>query len=512
METVSEPNLVQNKKTNDLADLLEVGTIRVGQLLQSSNTRLIIPEFQRPYVWDERHIEELIKDWKDHFYFEPTGFFKEDAIEYFLGSVIIHENNGILEIIDGQQRITTLLIMDYVWNKDNSALEQDRMNLNYHSQISFINIKSNKNFLKSLENDQIAKDFLKIASKLVVSVVLTKSEDEAFIFFDSQNNRGVPLDEVDFFKSYHLRELHGKDVFLKHFARKFDQVNINSRSRNGHNNLNNLNELFIKMLWRIRYWSKGSLMFPKRRSILDTFQKNTLKFERNDEVRFYPNRNNMLGESLTIDENLNQILNSSINFSTFSGNALPFSVTQPIQKGIGFFLFTEKYDELYDQLFIKSNIASLIPINKLINQVHNFYFVNLYQITVVSFFDKYGEDKILSFALILEHMLGAYRMNRASIQDKSPIVLLRVYCNFLQVIQNSYLPTEVISEAFEAVPEDFYSGFKYNNEEILDSNGKPLSPARQNYYKAVINFYGPHRQNNIVLKNKKNWIHAYLNR
>ncbi len=268
METVSELNLVQNEKTEDLAGLLEVGTIRVGQLLQSNNTRLTIPEFQRPYVWDERHIEELIKDWKDHFYVEPTRSFKEDAIEYFLGSVIIHEKDGVLEIIDGQQRITTLLIMDYVWNKGNSALKKGRMNLEYHSRISFKNIKSNKNYLRSLKDDQIAQHFLKIASKLVVSVVLTKSEDEAFIFFDSQNNRGVPLDEVDFFKSYHLRELHGKDTYLKHFARKFDQVNINSKSRNGHSNLNNLNELFIKMLWRIRYWSKGSLMFPNRRGIL----------------------------------------------------------------------------------------------------------------------------------------------------------------------------------------------------------------------------------------------------
>ncbi len=244
----------------------------------------------------------------------------------------------------------------------------------------------------------------------------------------------------------------------------------------------------------------------------DTFQKYTLKFEKNDEVRFYPNRNNMLGESLSIDENLNQILNSSINFSSFSGNALPFSVTQPIQKGIGFFLFTEKYDELYDQLFIKNTVATLAHVNKLINQVHNIYFVNLYQIAVVSFFDKYGEGSILSFALSLEHMLGAYRMNRASILEQSPIVLLRDYCNFLQVIQNSYLSAEVISEVSEAVPEEFYREFKYEDGEILDSKGKPLSPARQNYYRAIINFYGTHRQNNIVLKNKKNWINAYLNR
>lgn len=504
MESLIEPEIQQNSK------LLEVGTVRIGKLLDASDTKLSVPEFQRPYVWDERHIEELIKDWKDHFYHEDGRSYKKEAIEYYLGSIIVHNNNGKLDIIDGQQRITTLLIMDYVWNNDDSALEKGNFNLNYHSRISFQRIKSNKNFLKKLADESIAKDFIAIASKLVISVIITNREDEAFSFFDSQNNRGIPLDEIDFFKSYHLRELQGKDHLLRYFAKKFDQINIKSKSRNSHGNLNNLNELFVNMLWRTRYWSKGNLWFPTRRNILDTFQKNTLKLDNNDDVRFYPNRSNMLGASLTIDENLNKILNSSINFSNLSGNTLPFSINQPIQKGVGFFLFTEKYDELYELIFIKNKINYLVSIHNLVKQVHNSFFINLYQLAIVSFFDKFGENGLLNFALHIESLLGAFRMNRASIQEQSPIVLLRDDCNILQIIQNSYLPSEVISEISTSIPEIYYRGFKYKDGNILDANSKQLTNARQNYYKSVLKFYGTHRKGDFQLKNKKYWIDAYL--
>ena len=84
-----------------------IGTLNIYKLFYDLNIQLVIPDYQRPYVWREEHINDLLEDWKDHFFDELN--FKDDALEYFMGSIMIHNNNGVYEVIDGQQRLTTLL-------------------------------------------------------------------------------------------------------------------------------------------------------------------------------------------------------------------------------------------------------------------------------------------------------------------------------------------------------------------------------------------------------------------
>ena len=71
------------------------------------NKKFIIPDFQRPYKWDKEKCETL---WQDITNFMET----EDSrtSEYFLGAIVSNKyDNGNLEIIDGQQRITTLSLI-----------------------------------------------------------------------------------------------------------------------------------------------------------------------------------------------------------------------------------------------------------------------------------------------------------------------------------------------------------------------------------------------------------------
>jgi uncharacterized protein with ParB-like and HNH nuclease domain len=60
-----------------------------------------VPEYQRPYSWDEEHFVDLIEDLLDA---------KKDQ-EYFLGTIVVHKKEGINDIVDGQQRLTTILIL-----------------------------------------------------------------------------------------------------------------------------------------------------------------------------------------------------------------------------------------------------------------------------------------------------------------------------------------------------------------------------------------------------------------
>ena len=66
-----------------------------------SHDSYLIPIYQRPFAWEEEEISQLIED-IDSF----------DSDHYYLGSLIVQrKDNGIFEVIDGQQRLTALFLL-----------------------------------------------------------------------------------------------------------------------------------------------------------------------------------------------------------------------------------------------------------------------------------------------------------------------------------------------------------------------------------------------------------------
>ena len=73
--------------------------------------KVCIPYYQRPYKWDEQKIKNLFVDYFKNAESERS----EEAEEYFVGSVVmVEKKDGVFEIIDGQQRITTLFLLNYI--------------------------------------------------------------------------------------------------------------------------------------------------------------------------------------------------------------------------------------------------------------------------------------------------------------------------------------------------------------------------------------------------------------
>lgn len=75
---------------------------------------LSIPEYQRPYCWQSLQLKSLLEDIESHRLLNSEQ-------PYYLGSLILHQeklSNGIsrLNIIDGQQRVTTLSLMAFLLN------------------------------------------------------------------------------------------------------------------------------------------------------------------------------------------------------------------------------------------------------------------------------------------------------------------------------------------------------------------------------------------------------------
>ena len=71
-----------------------------------------IPEYQRPYVWGDDQVGELLEDVRRASESNPNA-------QYFLGSMVLQKNQkkegatsyDEYDLLDGQQRLTTLFLL-----------------------------------------------------------------------------------------------------------------------------------------------------------------------------------------------------------------------------------------------------------------------------------------------------------------------------------------------------------------------------------------------------------------
>lgn len=79
--------------------------IRVADVFQDF---YVVPDYQREYVWGTEQVEQLLND----IYGEVAGVDPVTAPEYFIGSIVVCPGRpGVLDLIDGQQRMTTLFLI-----------------------------------------------------------------------------------------------------------------------------------------------------------------------------------------------------------------------------------------------------------------------------------------------------------------------------------------------------------------------------------------------------------------
>lgn len=214
---------------------------------------LEIPQYQRPYKWTGKHINQLFSDIAIH----------KDKSAYRLGTIVFHREGGKKNIVDGQQRTISLLLaaraliqrckVSKLERKDLQErllkLEQVMVNPSFSSEISQKNIHSNylevARIVSRADFTEAHIDFF-LNKCQVVAVALT-DVSEAFQFFDSQNARGRDLEPHDLLKAYHLREFSPRDEPLK----------VATVARWENSDTQELATLFSQYLYRIRNWSKG---------------------------------------------------------------------------------------------------------------------------------------------------------------------------------------------------------------------------------------------------------------
>lgn len=203
---------------------------------------LAIPEYQRPYRWGEVQIKKLLSDYQ---LFLRDLAQSDAAYDYYLGSVILHQSakNGQLNIIDGQQRLTTLALIAYVKSLANTSNEDGEfeLNLSYDSPESQQKIVQNLTWLQEYLQSSNANQITTFdANKINLTLVVTRSEDDAYRFFETQNTGGVRLSGPDIIKAHHLRAIARQSQ--NEFAAKWEA-------------LGDLNPV-VGSLVKGRYWQK----------------------------------------------------------------------------------------------------------------------------------------------------------------------------------------------------------------------------------------------------------------
>lgn len=256
---------------------IEVNKQSVRQLLETGkNKKFIIPEYQRPYAWSDEQIQVLFDDLVEY-------TINDSESTYFLGTIVAYGNDDQeQEIIDGQQRITTLfLLLRAVYSKLEHSLEKEAIYL--RSQIEpaiweqddltgevnldkilitskvmgddgnqeFAKIlvsgkadpKSNSNYSKNyIQLQHLIDDYAtneplsfyrfvsNILNRAILLPIMADSQDTALTIFSTLNDRGLALSDADIFKAkiYNRLDSQGK----KDFIEKWQQLDEEAKNAN----------------------------------------------------------------------------------------------------------------------------------------------------------------------------------------------------------------------------------------------------------------------------------------
>jgi uncharacterized protein with ParB-like and HNH nuclease domain len=189
-----------------------------------STGKFLVPIYQRNYAWGEKEITTLLDDIKD---------IDENSDEYFLGSVVFFDRgNNEFEVIDGQQRLTTLyLLFTYLNTTFNETITLPQDCLVYSSRPGY------KNALESLNNekqrqgdegsqslidgyryiqdafgsgmkDMSREDFIRKMDKVVLFMIEVPRDTDLNRYFEIMNTRGEQLEQHEVLKNRMYSKLH----------------------------------------------------------------------------------------------------------------------------------------------------------------------------------------------------------------------------------------------------------------------------------------------------------------
>ena len=312
---------------------LNVDQKTIWLLFSDKKADFLIPDYQRPYAWEEEQCQTL---WDDIFAFafpdNNSDKFNSDD-EYFLGSIVIFENDkGKKEVIDGQQRLTTLMLLlrafyakfgnmkdeNSIWTseriaqciwKTNEFGQPNLDELKINSEVATDNDKEEfLQILKTGKMDKVQKsnyaknyrffqekieNFLseypsyfaylptRILNNCILLPIEAESQDTALRIFSTLNDRGLPLSDADIFKAQFYKyysDKNQKDTFIEQWKELEEITTSIFKPLNG----TPMDELFTRYMYFLR--AKQGIKSSTTEALRKFYEKNNYSILKQDET------------------------------------------------------------------------------------------------------------------------------------------------------------------------------------------------------------------------------------
>jgi uncharacterized protein with ParB-like and HNH nuclease domain len=301
------------------------------------NNKYEVDFYQREYVWEKSHIEDLINDLVGEFMknWSPNDDLSKTKSynPYFMGEIVLSKRDNHRYIIDGQQRITTMtLLLIYLLkkyghvNKFPDAAVRDCIYSDDFGEMKFnLEVPERKQCMNALYNvgtydvqandtpsvqnmvdrymdfedvwderiteENVVSFVYWIKDRIFFSEVWTNSDDFAYVIFETMNDRGMSLTQVEMLRSYLLANVDETDRNL--VIQKFDtmigkltSIKLSSKSKAEFE--------FFKMYFRSHYANDANDANPK--SDFTRIGKEFHRWVRDNEIKLaLKNSNDFIG-------------------------------------------------------------------------------------------------------------------------------------------------------------------------------------------------------------------------
>lgn len=294
-----------------MSNNIKILKVNINELLEQTNGS-IVPYYQRNYDWGEKEIERLFYDLQSN-----------KSNEYYFGSIVLCNHLDSKKIVDGQQRISTFLLItkylkqflkdsnkkdnfinlqnyqiesnnlndkeilqEIIWAKDRNEMDEIK---NKYSKSRYIqNFLTINNLFKEMKIDKVQK-FISIFEKIVFSLVIVTKDYDEYRLFTNINSTGLPLNAFDLVKNFIFSKMELSEKSIKEKLEIISQISnylevdentkipLDNKTKN--KNLNELIRLFNAYETGVFDKSESTMLFRKFEKIYysDDYKENIEK-------------------------------------------------------------------------------------------------------------------------------------------------------------------------------------------------------------------------------------------
>lgn len=383
-----------NEKGKDYVQFIE------GSFNDLMAVNLNIPLYQRNYCWTDANIEKL---WE--------SLSKADG-DIHLGNIILQERNGVFDIIDGQQRLTTLSLFAMVLNYRGPL---PLLNKTIRSSQSAKYIANAKYVIKRLYqrrekkmNELFEKNSCESIKFGFLILSANTGLDLAYTFFSSQNSKGVPLSDYDLLKAHHLQYIM-RDDQSRHLASKWDRLVTSPASKNSKPGFDLMTTLG-KHLFRLRKWMRLDELPTEGHVVRDEFVSAPV-------IAAIP----PFGEK--------------------------FNFYEKIQGGTHFFAYADNFVEQYGT-FIKTDVATAL--SEILTYSSHRYYNDVIETFLFGYYLKFKTNYLPEAFFAISSIMADDRYSSGYMRKKRLIEYARD-SRIIMMIDQATSPTFFLAEAINAI-------------------------------------------------------------